>query len=186
MSPSQADLDREFLDCITTDLAAGDWYGAYATSKGWIGSGGGAGRLDPWIGYVASGLLHGQPRTAIHPIDLALGTWLPRSADRSIMFWVRSRVLRLRLNDPRIAIADLADATAGIPSWLRPELTADVASCEAEAAVSRKRKPSVRPPPAFAASDFGTETLALRTAPLPPDGERPALWDLVRPLLDPA
>ena len=180
----QAAQDSEYVELVAAHIIDDDWHGVYTRCKGWIGSGGGAGLVDPWLGYVASGLMHGQPRTAIHAVDLALGNWLPRPLDRSVMHWVRSRVVRNYLNDPRTALSDLAISSGNAPSWLRPCIADDASRCEAEAARSRKRKPSVAPAPAFAGSDFASATLAARLLELQPDGSQPLLWEAIRPLLD--
>jgi hypothetical protein len=132
---------------------------------------------------VASGLLHRQPRTAVHAVDLALKNWLPRPADRSVLHWARAQVIRIHLKDPKTALPDLALAADHAPAWLGPAVSDDVVLCEAEAAVSRKRKPSVGLAPAFAPSRHATEAVEARRAELPTDGDRPLLWETVGPFL---
>jgi hypothetical protein len=67
-----AEYRREALAALSAD----DWHRAYEWAKGWIRGGGGAWILDPWLVYVASSLLQGQPRTAVQSLDLALKHWI--------------------------------------------------------------------------------------------------------------
>jgi hypothetical protein len=60
------DLEHEYRERALRALVAGDWHDAYRWAKGWIGRGGGAWIVDPWLVYAASALLHRQPRSAIH------------------------------------------------------------------------------------------------------------------------
>lgn len=76
-------------------------------AKGWIGGGGGAWIVDPWLVYVGSALLQGQPRSATHSTDLAVRVWIAEPANRAILRWVRGDVIRRRLNDPKTALEDL-------------------------------------------------------------------------------
>ncbi|WP_436535946.1 hypothetical protein [Actinoplanes sp. HUAS TT8] len=100
-------------------LHAGDGLGAYRWAKGWIGAGGGL-HIDPWLVYVASDLLRGQPRNAIHAVDLAIGGWLPGRQDRAVMLYVRGIIVFRRLDDPRTALRDLEPARSHLPGWLAP------------------------------------------------------------------
>jgi hypothetical protein len=97
--PSAAAYRELALAC----LRAGDGLGAYRWAKGWIGAGGGP-HIDPWLVYVASSLLRGQPRNAVHAIDLAIGGWLPGRQDRAAMLYVRGVVVFRRLEDPKTAL----------------------------------------------------------------------------------
>jgi hypothetical protein len=94
----------EFRKEAIAALEAGDWYGSYQWAKGWISSGGGARIVDPWLVYVASALLHGHPRTAVHSTDLALKHWIPEAEDRAILLWIRGDVVRRRLSGSRAPV----------------------------------------------------------------------------------
>lgn len=170
----------QYRRLIRERLAEADWHGAHSWAKGWIGSGGGARLLDPWLAYVASALLRGHPRTAVRSVDLALKHWIEHEADRAVLHWVRSRVLRFSLNDPRAAAIDLTAANGAAPRWLRDDLAQDVAECADEAVTSRKRKASVDPAPPYVGP--GSTDVALPTEELPP-GSRPDLWSDVLPYL---
>ncbi len=167
---NQAD---EYRRLITERLAERDWHGAYRWAKGWIGSGGGERLLDPWLTYVASFLIHGHPRTAVHSVDLALRGWIEPQSDRATLYWVRSRVIRFSLADPKTARSDLDVAVGAAPPWLRPQLEVDIPACAEEAVRSRKRKAVVGPAPEF----IGTSADALRLE------SRPKLWAVILPFL---
>ena len=171
--------DQQYRRLIRQSLAASDWHGAYSWAKGWIGQGGGARLLDPWLAYVASALLHGQPRTAVHSVDLALKHWIEHDADRATLHWVRSRVIRFALNDPKTAAIDLDSARGSIPLWLRADVESDVSACAVEAAASRKRKPSVKQAPPY----IGPGETKVPPSSCPPPGTRPQLWPDVLPHL---
>jgi hypothetical protein len=178
----RADLtDEELLEFaeeyrrITADaLRAGDWHEAYRWAKGWIGLGGGARTVEPWLVYVASALLHGQPRTATHSCDLALKNWLGEPDQRAVILYVRGEVIRRHLRDPKTAQSDLDLAVGDAPPWLRPLAEDARTRCRTEATSSRKRKPSVGPPPEFkSAGDFVQRSLpALASVTQPPP-----VWD---------
>jgi hypothetical protein len=118
------DPDDECRHGAVESLEQEDWYAAYSWAKSWINRGGG-GVLDPWLVYVASALMHGQPRTAVHSVDLALRGWFTDLADRSVLHFVRSRVVWHRLRDPKTAEADLAMACRDAPAWLESAAKAD-------------------------------------------------------------
>jgi hypothetical protein len=150
-----------------------DWHGIYLCAKSWIVSGGGGRQLDPWLLYVVSALMHGQPRTGVRSLDLALGNWISDPADRAVLLWTRAEVIHNWLRDPKTARADYHAALSSAPAWLRHDVEADLARCEAESGRSRKRKPSVAPAPDYVDKprDFVTP-VGRATA-----GSRPAVWD---------
>ncbi|GAB3336821.1 hypothetical protein GCM10027452_10090 [Micromonospora halotolerans] len=125
-------------------LQAGDWRGAHSWAKGWIGSGGGP-HIDPWLVYVASALISGKARDAVHSIDLAIGLWLPGQQDRAALLWLRGCIVHRQLNDPRTALRDLLEAGLALPAWLTNQRGVEIAACEEAARHSRKRVPSVKP-----------------------------------------
>ena len=180
--PTELDDDDEARSLAAERIAERDWYGAYLQAKGWIGRAG-AGLLDPWLVYVVSALLHGQPRNATHSLDLALGGWFEDPADRAVLHFVRSRVIWHRLNDPKVALADLQLARPSAPTWLTGLVAADEDPQRAAASASRKRKASVGPAPAFAGVSDRIEHLGDRREP---PAAKPALWDLAFPELGPA
>ena len=169
----------EYRSRIREGLAAQDWRSPYEWAKSWVGSGGGAQLLDPWLAYVASAMLKGEPRTAVHAIDLALKNWIPDKENRAVLLWVRSRIVRVRLKDPRSALTDLRQLQDSGPEWLQGEIARDSVACGVEAERSRKRKPSVQEAPDY----VGTATpVAPPTEEVPP-GSIPALWPDVRPFV---
>jgi hypothetical protein len=87
--PDPRRSDDDYRRLALEALAVGDGRAAHAWAKGWIGSGGGAWILDPWLVYVASALLVRQPRNAVHSTDIALRHWISDPPDRSILPWVR-------------------------------------------------------------------------------------------------
>ncbi|WP_143162551.1 hypothetical protein [Couchioplanes caeruleus] len=123
-------------------LRTGDGVGAHRWAKGWIGAGGGP-HLDPWLVYVADALLRGQPRNAVHAVDLAIGGWLPGPQDRATMLYIRGVIVFRRLDDPRTALRDFQPARPALPDWLAPLAEPEIHACESAAPLSRKRKPSV-------------------------------------------
>jgi hypothetical protein len=70
-----------------------DWHGVYCWTKGWIGSGGGAWLPDTWLLYAVSSLLQGQPRGAVHSLDLGLGAWIAGAQDRAALRWLRGWIV---------------------------------------------------------------------------------------------
>jgi hypothetical protein len=159
----------------------GDWYGVYGWTKAWVTNGGGAWSIDAWLLYVVSALLHGQPRTPVHSVDIALRTWIEAPGDRAVLRWVRGAVVHRRLKDPKTAQADYAAATEAAPTWLQERIEGDLVSCAADAALSRKRKPSVTAAPEFASlkdQDFVTGPTEAREP-----GEVPTVWDQVLAML---
>jgi hypothetical protein len=177
VSGSEHATDDDYRRLIIECDANGDWHGTYRYAKGWIGSGGGAPLLDPWLAYVASALSHRRPRLAVNSVDLALRHWFEPLANRSVLHWVRSRVVRFRLNDPKTALSDVALAEANAPAWLLPHVVEDARACSEEATTSRKRKPSVERAPEFAGITPGV------TEPNDAPGTKPLLWPLVLPYL---
>jgi len=168
------EFEREALSALSAD----DWYGAYSWAKGWIGRGGGAWIVDPWLVYAASALIHGQPRTAVHSLDLALANWITDRQDRSILLWVRGTIVRLRLEDPKTAQADFDAAASDTPDWLRPSAEASREACAREAERSRKRKATVKPAPPHRGPQSVHETVAPPSSHRAP-GTRPPVWDAV-------
>jgi len=168
-----ADQADEYRRLITERLAERDWHGAYRWAKGWIGSGGGERLLDPWLTYVASSLIQGHPRSAVHSVDLALQLWIEPQPDRAILHWVRSRVIRFSLADPKTASSDLDVAAGAVPLWLRPQVETDIPACAEEAARSRKRKAVVGPTPEFTGTSADARPLE----------SRPELWPVILPFL---
>jgi len=166
-----------FVRAVIDALEAQDWYEAYASAKWWIGAGGGAWIVDPWLVYVASSLLHGQPRQATHSTDLALKVWIPQPANRAILRWVRGDVIRRRLNDPKTALADVSAAAEAAPAWLIQRALVDRDACAVEADASRKKKPSVGPAPDYQGPGSTANTVA-RPVSTRPDGAQPYVWDV--------
>jgi hypothetical protein len=171
---SGAEYRREALAALEAD----DWHSAYLWAKGWNGRGGGVWIVDPWLVGVASALMRGQPRNAVHALDLALRYWIPERLDRAILRWVRGDVIRRRLNDPKSALADLIAAAQDAPDWLRPTALADRDACANEAGTSRKRKPSVAGSPEYQGPGTVADVVA-RPDGVRVVGARPAVWDAV-------
>lgn len=59
MSRPKIPSPDEYRAGIREGIAGGDWRARHEWAKSWISSGGGAHQLDPWLAYVASGLLKG-------------------------------------------------------------------------------------------------------------------------------
>ena len=159
-------------------LAVQDVNAAHAWAKAWIGSGGGAWIVDPWLVYVASALLAGQPRNAVRSTDVALRHWIADSQDRAVLLWVRGNVVRRRLSDPKSALPDLAVAARTAPPWLIEIAAADRDGCALEATTSRKRKASVGAAPNHEGPGDVAETVARSTGPRL-SGGRPPIWSAV-------
>ena len=183
MKGTQAELDSGYLARINASLDADDWHDAYRWAKDWIGSGGGAGLLDPWLVYVGDGLGLGQTRTSIHAVDLALGTWIADDLDRGILLFVRARLIWLHLKDPKTAYTNMLMAETLAPTWLSEAVKDDLVRCEDEAGRNCRIKPTVSDPPDLQMSDFAVATLADRRSPLPAPGTEPPLWWQIYPLL---
>lgn len=126
-----------------TCLQTGDWRRAHRLAKGWIGSGGGR-HIDPWLVYVASALISGKARDAVHSIDVAIGCWLPGQQDRAALLWLRGCIVHRQLNDPRTALRDLLESRTALPAWVTNQRNAEIAACEEAANHSRKRVASVK------------------------------------------
>lgn len=180
--PAAQATAQDFRDAVSAALEGDDWHTAYLYAKGWVGSGGGAWSPDAWLAYAASAILHGQPRIAVHSLDLALGNWVTPAADRAVLRWARGALVLHALNDPKTAVLDLEAATGSAPDWLRDRLATDLATCREEAPRSRKRKPSVDPAPELAARPVAHDVVAAPD-PLHEPGARPGLWEVVLPLL---
>jgi len=174
VDPAKSGL--ECRDRAVAALCAQDWHAAYEWAKSWIMRGGGAWIAEPWLVYAASAVLHGQPRTAVHSIDLALSHWIADPADRAVLRWVRGCVIRVHLHDPRTALVDFEAAHEAAPEWLVERVAEVARKCRDEAAASRKRKPAVANAP---------EQLKPSTAPVAPQvvwiapGSVPSVWDAV-------
>jgi len=163
-------------------LALGDHHGAYTSAKWWISAGGGAWQLDPWLLYVASGVLAGKPRIATHSADLAFRGWLALPAERAVMHWARAAVVLRQLRDPKTAHLDLDAACDETPAWLEKQVQRDVLTCQKLASKSRKSKPSVAPAPTFAPfADRGFVSAPLGSTS--PSTRPPLVWSAVLPFL---
>jgi hypothetical protein len=173
-------------DCRAKALAgleARDWRSVYDWTKTWIGWGGGAWLPDCWMLYAASALLQGQPKNAVHSLDLGLGTWIEGPIDRTVLAWCRGQVVRRRLSDPKTALLDMEDAVLSLPGWLADGARAELLACREESVASRKRVPSVKPRPDFAGPEGYRHVVA------PPviarnDGDMPDCWPLLRPFFE--
>src|SRR6476620_4888133 len=168
-------------ECRAKTLAgidAEDWRPVYDWTKSWICWGGGAWIPDTWLLYAVSALLQGKPRSAVHGLDLGLGTWLPGEADRAVLTWCRGVIVMDRLADPKTALIDLEDCRDSVPQWLRPRATGRHEACRDAAPKSPKRVPSVNPRPVF------TGFAETRHVVAPPvvqrqSGEQPGVWTSV-------
>ncbi|GIG26308.1 hypothetical protein [Cellulomonas denverensis] len=162
-------------------LAAGDWHGLYQAAMRWRTAGGGSFTPDAWLMDVASALLHRQPTTAVHCCDLALTTWVERPADRLVLRHLRGVLIADHVGDPARALDDLTAAATDGPDWLRDRARADLDRVRAAAGRSRVRSPRVGPSPEF--DPQHRSPVAPAEEPWPEDGARPAMWDLLAPLL---
>lgn len=160
-------------------LADEDWRGTYEWTKSWVSRGGGAWLPDAWLMYAASALLHGQPKIAVHSLDLGLGTWLGGTVDRAAVAWCRGLLVWCRLNDPKTALLDLESACEAAPPWLGANLAEELARCRAEAQQSRKRTASVKPRPDFVGPGNVLHTVAPAIGKRA-DGDEPVVWPAVR------
>jgi hypothetical protein len=151
-------------------LAADDWHGAYSWAKAWIGSGG-AFIVDPWLAYAASAILHRQPKTAVHSLDLGLKSWIKDERDRAVLRFVRGALVLVHMKDPKTALVDLE--VAELPVWL--DGSAALTRCRAEAPLSKKCKPSVTAAPDYAGSKSLHATVAPSHAKRKP-GARSPIW----------
>jgi len=183
IGPDAQPVDELAVQCrlrVAEALAARDGYGAYVATKGWVTHGGVARVPAPWLVHAAGALLQRQLRTAVHALDLGLQHWVQAAPDRSILLWARGSVIMRYLADPKTALADFSAAGPDAPRWLLDHLDGDLTQCQAAALISRKRKPSVAPAPAWRPRDTAV-------ANSPPHGHRPGqepeLWAAVEPLL---
>lgn len=152
-SPPPDDLD--YADLILNAVERDDWYSAYMWSKSWV-SQGGATAPDAWLGYALSGLLRGEPRTAVHSVDLGLRSWIAEPMDRAILYWARGAIVEMKLADPKTALPDYRAAQAHAPEWLAPIVSIALKACTQAARSSRKRKPAVGPAPEYSGADEST------------------------------
>jgi hypothetical protein len=181
LSLPQAEFGREARSRALAAYEDRDWQLIHDWTKSWISSGGGAWTTEAWLLYVVSALLQGWPRSAVHSVDMALGTWIEAPEDRGILHWVRASVIHHHLKDPKTALADYEAASEGTPDWLRERAERDLISCSAAAEKSRKRKPSVAAAPDFEVSDRSFVTRP--TAPNRP-GAVPEIWPQLLETLD--
>ena len=122
--------------------------------------------------------MNGQPRNAVHSIDLALANWITDAADRAILRWVRGHIISIRLADPKTALLDFEAACVHAPAWLRTVAHESRERCAAEAPASRKRKPTVPKAPDHAGPQSVHATVAPPDSPREP-GRRPPVWEAV-------
>ena len=135
--------EAEYRAAVQAALAADDWHRAYQWAKGWIAHGGGAWIVEPWLVYAATSFMMGQPRTAVHSLDLALKHWLHEPGDRAVLRWVRGSIVRTHLADPKTALPDLETALSDAPAWLAERCHVSRDECAKAALTSKKRKASV-------------------------------------------
>jgi len=159
-------------------LADADWRGVYEWTKSWVGWGGGAWLPGVWLLYATSGLLHRQPKTAVHTLDMGLQTWIEGPSDRAALTWGRGVLVWRYLNDPKTALIDMEAAAGHVPGWFEKDVLTQVEACRDAARASRKRVPTVKARPDLAPPSTGRDFVA------PPvgdhvDGARPTMWDAV-------
>ncbi len=159
-------------------LAQADWRGVYEWTKSWVSWGGGAWLPGAWLLYAASGLLHGQPKSAVHTLDLALSTWIEGPCDRAALTWCRGVLVWRDLGDPRTALLDLEAVHDNVPAWLDTDTGLRLERCRQAAGASRKRVPSVKPRTELAPPSAGRGFVAPAVGDHV-DGTRPAVWDAV-------
>jgi len=73
--PNDPETVRVAARCRGQAVAAmefGDWHAAYQAAKWWVAQGGGAWTPGALLLYTVSAVLHGQPRTGVHSMDVAL------------------------------------------------------------------------------------------------------------------
>lgn len=132
--------------------------------------------------YAASGVFHGQPRSGVRSIDLALGNWVDAAPNHSILLWARASITWRYLADPKTAELDFSAAAPEAPDWLCGQLEQDQAGYREAAAVSRRRKPTVAAAPLYADQRVAHDSVAPAVAGYTP-GSEPALWSLLLPVL---
>ncbi|MEQ7010135.1 hypothetical protein ABN028_28545 [Actinopolymorpha sp. B17G11] len=172
------DVARWGEECGAKALAgveARDWRPVYDWTKSWIGWGGGAWIPDTWLLYAVSSLLRGQPRNAVHSLDLGIGTWLAGPGDRAGLTWCRGMVVMNALQDPKSALLDLEPVAESLPPWLAHQSAELLGRCREVASRSRKRKPAVKPHPHFIGADSVRHVVA-PAATDRRDGDPPAVW----------
>ena len=178
----ERDVER-FRSLACDALAAGRPMAAYDYAQAWI-SHGGVRTLGPWLISVAHMLQVGQPLNSVHAADLALKNWIGDDPRRAVLRYVRGEVIRRHLRDPKTAEADLDDARARAPLWLRADAERAANLCREEAAASRKRKPSVGATPDYAAAvdhpDWSKRVIELDG---PIEVEAPFVWQAVKRVL---
>lgn len=177
------DAADEYRRITSEALRAGEWHEAYRWAKGWISPGGGARSVEPWLVYVASSLLQGHRRTAVHSCDLALRNWIREEDARAVLRYVRGEVIRRHMEDPKTAQSDLDASLEHAPAWLRAEAETAAERCREEASASRKAKPRAEPAPAYEPGEVPDVT------PTPADlagvDRPPPVWEAVRAILVP-
>ena len=156
-------------------LLADDWRGVYDWTKSWVGWGGGAWLPDSWLLYAASALLKGEPRNAVHSLDLGLGMWIEGPADRALLTWCRGVLVWAVLRDPKTALSDLEAAAGSLPAWLGMDVGSQLQACRASAESSRKRVASVKPRPSLAIPASGRDFVAPQVD-VHADGDEPTVW----------
>ena len=121
--PDDPETVRVAARCREQAVAAmesGDWYAAYQAAKWWVAQGGGAWAPEAWLLYAVSAVLHGQARTGVHSMDVALRNWVGDDVDREVLLWTRGSLVMRRLQDPKTALPDFEAALPTAPPWLRP------------------------------------------------------------------
>src|SRR5665647_355131 len=136
---------NECRDRALGALHEDDWRGVYDWTKSWVGWGGGAWLPDSWLLYATSAVLKGEPKTAVHSLDVGLRTWIEGPVDRAVLTWCRGVLVWKRLKDPKTASTELEGAAPQLPAWLVSDVATALECCRQDAAASRKRVPSVTP-----------------------------------------
>lgn len=152
-----------------------DWREIYDWTRSWVGWGGGAWLPDTWLLYAASAILHKQPKSAVHSLDLGLRIWLAGPEDRAALTWCRGLLVWSELKDPKTALLDLESWLQDAPSWAAPSPRETLEMCRQAASISRKRVPSVGPRPAFEGPKPAQSTIAPEVGRRE-DGSEPAVW----------
>lgn len=171
-------MATDYVTQTTLALSRGDARSAHRWAKGWIGSGGGAWLIDPWLVYVCSALIESKPRLGLHSIDLALRNWISDATDRSVLYWVRGAILYRILNDPGGASIEFSKSLASAPSWLAAEARTDLDEATSDSAARRGKHSRVPPSPEYVGpGEFGNAVPPKVTPTVV--GARPKLWDIL-------
>lgn len=171
-----ASFGRECRQLAVDAVLENDWRRGHDWTKSWVAWGGGAWLPDAWLLYATSALLKGEPKNAIHSLDVRLRTWIEGPVDRAVLTWCRGVLVWRLLKDPKTALLDLEAASGQVPSWLATDVSLRLKACHQDAAASRKRVPSVKPRPDFAAPAGGRDFVA-PAVDGHVDGARPPFWD---------